>query len=75
MAKHRSLMLKIGTGLAIVGCLLIAKPFEQEPLWVQWMLGFPLFYIGVPLAIVGAAIYFVRYDSGHKNPFSPPANK
>lgn len=73
MARRRSLMLKIGVGLAVVGCILIAKPFEQEPLWVQWMLGFPLFYIGVPLAIVGAALYFVGHDSGSKTPLSPPA--
>ncbi len=74
MARQRSLLLMIGVGLAIIGCILIAKPFELEPLWVQWMLGFPLFYVGIPLAIVGAAIHFVGYSGGPKNPFSPPAN-
>ncbi len=74
MAKRRSLMLKIGVSMAFIGCVLIANPFRNEPLWVQWMLGFPLFYIGLPLAIVGAAIHFVGYSSGTKNPLSPPAD-
>jgi hypothetical protein len=68
-------MLKIGVGLATVGCVLIAKPFQQEPLWVQWILGFPLFYLGVPLAIVGAAIHFVGHPSGSENPLSPSSHK
>lgn len=72
MAKPKSLMLKIGVGLAVVGCVLISKPFAQEPLWVQWMLGFPLFYIGVPLAMVGAALHFIGHDRGSKHPLSTP---
>lgn len=72
MARQRSPLLWIGVGLSILGCVLIAKPFEREPLWMQWMLGFPLFYVGVPLAIMGAAIYFVGNSSGPKNPFAPP---
>jgi len=71
MARRRSPLLWIGVVLSIIGCVLIAKPFEREPLWVQWMLGFPMFYVGVPLAIMGAAIYFVGYNSGPKNPFVP----
>jgi hypothetical protein len=74
MAKQRSLMLRIGVGLTVIGCILIAKPFAQEPLWVQWLLGFPLFYVGVPLAIVGAAIHFVGYSAGPKDPLSPASN-
>ena len=75
MTKRKSLMLKIGICLAIIGCILIAKPFNQEPLWVQWMLGFPLFYIGVPLAMVGAALYFVGNNSSPKDQLSPPPNR
>ncbi len=75
MAKSKSLMLKIGVGLAVIGCILIANPFKYEPLWVQWMLGFPLFYLGVPLAIVGGAIHFIGYDSGRQNLFSTAAKK
>lgn len=75
MSGRRSLMLKIGVGLAVIGCVLIAKPFDQEPLWVQWMLGFPLFYIGVPLAIVGAALYFVGAHRGPQDSLSPTAHK
>ena len=75
MAGRRSLMLKIGIGLAIIGCILIAKPFEQEPLWVQWMLGFPFLYVGVPLVIVGAALHFVGAHRSPEDQFSPPAHK
>lgn len=73
MAKQKSMMLKIGVAMAIAGCLLIAKVFANEPLWLQWVVGFGLFYLGIPIAIVGAAIHFVGNKSGPKNPFSAPA--
>jgi len=72
MAKQSSFMLKIGVGMAIVGCILIANLFKNEPLWIQWILGFALFYLGIPVAIVGAAIHFV--GGGPKNPLSSPAS-
>lgn len=75
MARRGSLMLLIGMGMAIVGCVLIAKPFAQEPLWLQWGVGFPLFYIGLPIGIVGAASYFVGYISSPKNPFANPPSR
>lgn len=75
MARSRSLMLKIGVLFAVVGCILIAKPFETEPLWLQWVVGFGLFYVGVPIAIVGAAIHFIGYNSGPRDPFARPRNR
>lgn len=74
MAKQKSLMLKIGVPMAVAGCILIAKPFANEPLWLQWIVGFALFYVGIPIAIVGAAIYFVGYKGAPQDPFSPPAS-
>jgi len=71
MARQRSPMLMIGVALAAVGCVLIVNPFEHEPLWAQWLLGFTLFYVGLPLAIVGSAIYFVGNTGSPKDPFSP----
>ena len=71
MARQRSLMLMIGVTSAAVGCVLIVNPFGHEPLWAQWLLGFALFYVGLPLAIVGSAIYFVGNTSSPKDPFSP----
>ncbi len=70
MPKPRSLMLTIGIVLAVVGSILIVKPLGNEPLWVQWILGFAFFYLGVPIALVGAAIHFVGYNRGPKNRFS-----
>ncbi len=70
MAKQRSLMLKVGLGMAIVGCILVANLFNNESLWAQWVLGFGLFYLGIPIAIVGAAIHFVGNKSGAKDLFS-----
>ena len=72
MSKHRPLMLQIGIGMAILGAILIVAPVRNEPLWVQWILGFGLFYVGLPVAIVGAAVHFV--GRGPKNPFSAPAS-
>ena len=71
MARQRSLMLMIGVASAAVGCVLIVNPFEHEPLWAQWLLGFALFYVGLSLAIVGSAIYFVGNTGSPKDPFSP----
>jgi hypothetical protein len=71
VAKQRGLMLKIGVAMAIAGSILIANLFRNEPLWIQWILGFGLFYLGIPVAIVGAAAHFV--GRGPKNPFSLPA--
>ena len=72
MRSKRSILLIIGLALAAIGCVLIANPFEHEPVWAQWGLGFALFYLGLPLAMLGAAIYFIGY-AGPKDPFSPPA--
>jgi uncharacterized membrane protein HdeD (DUF308 family) len=74
MAKQKSLMLKIGVAMAITGCILIANFPKNEPLWVQWVLGFGLFYLGIPIAIVGAAMHFVVNKNGNKDPFPSPAS-
>ena len=72
MRSKRSIVLIIGLALAGIGCVLIANPFEHEPLWAQWGLGFALFYLGLPLVMLGAAIHFIGY-AGPKDPFSRPS--
>ena len=63
-------MLIIGAALAAVGCVLIVNPLKHEPLWAQWLVGFGLFYVGLPIAIVGSAIYFVGNTGSPKDPFT-----
>jgi hypothetical protein len=72
--KTRSTLLMIGMALAAMGSILIIKPFEHEPLWAQWLLGSALFYVGLPLAIVGAAIYFIGNPRAPKDRLPPPAH-
>jgi hypothetical protein len=57
--------------MLVVGGALFFNMFHNEPFWAEWMLGPLLFYLGGPLAIVGAAIrFFGRTESelGSKNP-------
>ena len=72
MTKPRSTLLMVGMVLAAIGIILIIKPFEQEPLWLQWVVGSACFYVGVPLAIVGAAVYFIGDTGAAKDSLHPP---
>lgn len=74
MRSKRAILLIVGLALLGIGCVLIANPLGYEPLWVQWGVGFALFYLGLPLVMLGAAIYFIGY-AGPKDPFSPPGTK
>jgi len=60
MARNQDLRLKIGLVLLAVGCVLFFNPFWHEPMWAEWLLGPVLMYVGLPLAMVGAAIHFFR---------------
>lgn len=69
LRSKRSILLLVGLVLVGIGCLLLANPLNNEPLWMQWGLGFAFFYLGLPLILIGAAIYFVSF-TGPKDPFS-----
>lgn len=59
MAKSRPRLLEIGVGILIVGSILFFNPFHNEPLWAEWLIGPVLVYLALPIAMVGAAIYFL----------------
>jgi hypothetical protein len=56
--KH-NLLFKIGLVSSALGFLVFLNPLHNEPLWAEWLLGPILIYVGLPLAMVGAAVYFV----------------
>ena len=64
MLRRRDTLLLIGVVLVAVGCTLLFIRFDNEPFWIEWLLGPVLIYLGGPVTIVGAAIHF----------FAEPAN-
>ncbi len=59
MAKRHRRLLEIGVGILIIGAVLFFNPFRNEPLWAEWLIGPVLVYLGLPISMVGAAIYFL----------------
>lgn len=68
MRTHQSLLLKIGLISSIFGFLLFLNPLHNEPMWAEWVFGPVLIYLGLPIAMVGAAIFFL----GSANPDVSP---
>ena len=64
MLRRRDTLLLIGVVLVAIGGTLLFIRFDNEPLWIKWLLGPVLIYLGGPATIVGAAIHF----------FGEPAN-
>ncbi len=58
MLRRRDTLLLIGVVMVAIGGALFFIPFHNEPIWTEWLLGAIFFYLGGPVAIVGAAIYF-----------------
>ena len=58
MLRRRNMLLLIGVVMVAIGGALFFIPFHNEPFWTEWLLGPMLFYLGGPVAIVGAAIHF-----------------
>jgi hypothetical protein len=58
MLRRKNVMLEAGLIILAVGCLLFFNPFRHEPLWAEWLVGPVLMYLGLPVAMVGAAIHF-----------------
>lgn len=56
MASGKHILLKVGLLLLVVGSVIFFHPFHTEPMWMEWIVGPALFYVGLPLLIVGVAI-------------------
>ncbi len=59
MRNNRNLLLKIGLISSLLGFLVFLNPLHNEPMWAQWLFGPVLIYLGLPIAMVGAAIHFL----------------
>ena len=58
MLRRRDLLLLVGAVMVAIGGALYFNPFNNEPMWAEWILSSILVYVGLPLAIIGAAIHF-----------------
>jgi hypothetical protein len=56
MLRGKDILLKAGLLLLAIGSLIFFHPFHSEPMWMEWIVGPILFYLGLPLAILGIAI-------------------
>jgi hypothetical protein len=56
MPSGKHVLLKVGLLLLVLGSLIFFHPFFTEPMWMEWILGPALFYLGFPLLMVGIAI-------------------
>lgn len=62
MPRRRDMLLLVGAIMIAIGGTLYFNPFQNEPWWAEWLLASILVYLGLPLAIVGAAIHFFSGD-------------
>ena len=63
MLRRRDTLLLVGAIMIAIGGILYFNPFHNEPWWAEWLLASILVYLGLPLAIVGAAIHFFSGDA------------
>jgi hypothetical protein len=63
MLRRRDTLLLVGAIMIALGGILYFNPFHNEPWWAEWLLASILVYLGLPLAIVGAAIHFFSGDA------------
>ena len=70
MVHHPNKLLNVGLVLFAIGFVLFLNFFHNEPLWVEWLLGPVLMYLGLPMAMVGVAIHFF----GTARNCEPPAH-
>lgn len=72
MFGGKDILLKSGLLILAVGSFIFFHPFHAEPAWMEWLVGPALFYLGLPLVIVGTAIHVFRgvQDSGGAMPES-----
>jgi hypothetical protein len=60
MFRRRATLFLIAVAMVLIGGKLFLYPFHNEPLWTEWLLAPILLFLGILLAIVGAAIHFFR---------------
>jgi len=73
MRSSKNILLKTGLLLSLVGAVIYFHPLYSEPMWLEWLAGPALIYLGLPLAIVGLLIHF--FGGNPKNTASLPQVK
>jgi len=58
MFSRRDVLFLIGVATIAIGCWLFLHPYQDEPLWTEWLLAPVLVFLGLLSAIVGATIHF-----------------
>jgi ACR3 family arsenite efflux pump ArsB len=61
--------------MVVIAGALYFNPFNNEPMWAEWILSSVLVYVGLPLAIVGAAIHFFANPKSEGSNHIPAGTK
>ena len=64
MFRRRDTLLLIGVATVAIGGWLFLHPFQDEPLWTEWLLAPVLVFLGLLSAIVGVTISFNGEGAG-----------
>jgi hypothetical protein len=67
MFRRRGTLLLIGVATVAIGGWLFLHPYQDEPLWTEWLLAPVLVFLGLLSAIVGATISFAADATDSKN--------
>jgi hypothetical protein len=58
MFRRQDTLILIGAATLAIGGWLFLYPYQDEPLWTEWLLAPFLVFLGLMVAIVGATIRF-----------------
>jgi hypothetical protein len=56
MVTRKDGLLVVGLLLLVAGLLVYFDPFHAEPIWMAWIFGPVLMYLGLPFTMIGIAI-------------------
>jgi len=58
MFRRQDTLILIGVATLAMGGWLFLHPYQNEPLWTEWLLAPVLVFLGLMVAIAGATIRF-----------------
>jgi hypothetical protein len=72
MFKRQDTLILIGVATVAIGGWLFLYPYQDEPLWTEWLLAPVLVFLGLMVAIVGATIRFFGETANTAASKNPP---